>query len=323
MSAEEESLGSPKPSNSIEDHVQRSSFSCFSNSFGERFGVWLDTENSCGWFVTDAPEDDAIQIVDGFLLSDLLLRDSENGFLACWWAEHTDTDWQYESLNGLYERNITNIGRKLRAHDEFEEDEKAVLSYLMNWRSETNTPDWLFVKDGNSYRIRGFGEEGHISHSNGCEYFQKLIDSPMRPIDVFELQGMNEEEIRIQFSDFSQQKVHDDIALTELHNTRRELEDRIEAANDTGNDTLAEELEQELQQLRTAAVLNKEGQSDIFAGFVKKSQNRISASRSRLIKKMKAAQMPKLASHFEHSISAAGANFIYQPIETAPNWIIS
>jgi len=189
--------------------------------------------------------------------------------------------------------------------------------------------EFVFARDGDGWRIRAFGEEGHFKNLKGLEYVARLIERPGQRVPLEQLEGGGkgpttdaESSLMTEFADaegldrdMSDQAVLDDEARRDIEKALEDLEDEIREAehwNDLGRAETAKAKRQVLlEHYRRSTRPN--GQSRRFDSDRDKQRVRIWNAIKYSCKTLKEHCMPQTADHFLISISANNGGYLYQP----------
>jgi hypothetical protein len=173
-----------------------------------------------------------------------------------------------------------------------------------------------FMRDGDGYFIRGFGESGHVTRLRGFDIIARLVRTPSVPVPMLELFGGALDK-GIAADQRSRQETLDSQAVKDIRNRLAELRadyDKAEAKNNTVEMTSAETQIEELKS-RLLADTGLAGRSRDMNSDNDRLRPTIYGNLKRAYQKLLSTKPPmvQLANYFEQTISSRGGAFIYSP----------
>jgi hypothetical protein len=182
---------------------------------------------------------------------------------------------------------------------------------------------WLFMEDGDGYRISGFGESGHMSKKKGFEYIHRLVQTPNTGVPMMTLNGADEDR-RIVADHRSCQPMIENEELAKLkcrlQDSRADRERAIKGNNTVEIGHCDDDIAKVSDLLKSLTGIG--GRARDLNNPMDKLRSSIHAALQRAYEQLRNATPPmkKLADHLDTSISTESGEFIYRPTSCNPSW---
>ncbi len=183
--------------------------------------------------------------------------------------------------------------------------------------------EFVFRPDGDGYFLSGFGESGHVTAkgAKGLHDLFRLVQTPGVPVPMLKLDAGPGVE-RAEGDWRSPQPVADGVTIKQLAAKRNQLKADIESA---GSDMERSELETELAELEKTA----KGMSGLN-GTPRDLNNPLDRLRPKLLKristagkKLREANLDKLAEHFGPAVTSESGCMVYRPAVEGLTWNVT
>lgn len=198
---------------------------------------------------------------------------------------------------------------------------------------ETGKPagEFVFLREGCTWFIRAFGEQGHFKNLKGFECIAKLLACPDKVVPMEEFEGTGRGSTRPAKSDLPDelanadglnvglspqpQPVLDEEAMRSIKEEIDELNDEIEEAQRCNDFLRAENARARMDELLEQYLKDTRpnGQSKTFRSDIDTWRAKIWNNIRYACGILEKGAMPKTADHFLASISAAGGGYVYRP----------
>ncbi len=206
----------------------------------------------------------------------------------------------------------------MEAYLELSNQFSATLGEMSQTLSGVSESEFVFRPDGDGYFLKGFGESGHVTAKGAkglCDLF-RLVQTPGKPVPMLELDAGPGVE-RAEGDGRSRQPIADGVTFQQLAAKRKQLKADIANANPNTPDGQLElaETQAELDRVEVAAKGLK-GLNGTPRDLNNPNNRRRSNIHGRIetaCKKLKDAQLSRLADHFALTCSAEGAFYVYTP----------